>query len=318
VAGTVDAARPVALLADLPVPRDTSFDVEELAGGLTNRNHRVHTVSGNRYVARFGAARIDLLGIDRDAEAHNSRVAADIGVGRGVVEYDSVNGILLVDWIDGRTFTDVDLDEPANLSRVAETCRALHAGPRFYGDFDMFDVQRRHLTMVQEHGFRLPDGYLDFAPQVRSFETALHGCSDATVACHNDLLAANMMDDGDRVRFIDDEHSGNNDACFELGNIWSEAGLPEDRLEHLVTSYYGAPSRRRTVRARLWALMSKYGWALWAAIQDAVGQVEFGFWQWGMEKYARAVAEFRNPDFDELIQTVSEPPTHEGAQPWPR
>ncbi len=318
MAGTLDAARPAALLADLPALRGESFDVEELAGGLTNRNYRVHTVSGNRYVARFGGARIDLLGIDRAAEAHNSRVAADIGVGPGIVDYDPQHGILLVDWIDGRTFSDADLDDPAGLSRVAETCRALHAGPRFLTDFDMFDVQRRYLAIVQDQGFRLPDDYLDFTPQVRALEAVLHSGGEATVACHNDLLAANMMDDGDRVRFIDYEYSGNNDACFELGNIWSEANLLDDRLEYLVTSYYGAASPARTVRARLWGLMSKYGWTLWASIQDAVSEVEFDFWQWGMEKYSRAVAEFHHPDFDDMIRIASEPTPHEGAEQWPR
>jgi hypothetical protein len=158
VAGTVDAARPVALLAGLPALRETSLDGEDLTGGLTNRNNRVHTVSGNRYVAWFGGAWIVPSGIDRDAGAHDSRVAADIGVGPGITEYDAVTGILFMDWIDGTTFTDVGLDDPANLSRVAETCRTLPAGPRF-SDFAMFDVHRRHLTIVQDHGSRLPDDY---------------------------------------------------------------------------------------------------------------------------------------------------------------
>ena len=44
----------------------------------------------------------------------------------------------------------------------------------------------------------------------------------ATVPCNNDLLAANFIDDGERIWLIDYEYSGNNDACFELGNIWGE------------------------------------------------------------------------------------------------
>jgi len=55
------------------------------------------------------------------------------------------------------------------------------------------------------------------------------------------LLAANILDDGARLWFIDYEYSGNNDACFELGNIWSEASLPIDRLEHLVTATTDTP-----------------------------------------------------------------------------
>ena len=64
-----------------------------------------------------------------------------------------------------------------------------------------------------------------------------------TVPCHNDLLAANMLDDGTRVRLIDYEYAGNNDAAFELGNIWSEAALPPELLDVLVTAYYGRPRR---------------------------------------------------------------------------
>ena len=32
--------------------------------------------------------------------------------------------------------------------------------------------------------------------------------------------------------------------------------------------------------------MSKYGWTLWASIQDANSDLDFDFWEWGMEKYA--------------------------------
>jgi thiamine kinase-like enzyme len=314
----VDSAHPRSLLSALPFLRDEEFSLETLDGGLTNRNFRLRTVSGKEYVARLAGAKSGLLAIDRDAEAYNSRIAADLGAGPDVVEYDAEHHLLVVDWIDGRTFTDADVDHPEALSRIADTCRDLHAGPRFRGDFDMFDVQRRYLAIVQDHGFRLPAGYLEFEPQVRLLDTVLHGSGEGTVACHNDLLAANMMDDGQRVRFIDFEYSGNNDACFELGNIWSEADLPGDRLEHLVTSYYGAPSPARTARARLFGLMSKYGWTLWASIQDAVSDVDFDFWHWGMEKYTRAVAEFRGSAFDHLIDTVRAATTHEGVLPWPR
>ena len=43
--------------------------------------------------------------------------------------------------------------------------------------------------------------------------------------------------------------------------------------------------------------MSKYGWTLWASIQDGVSDIDFDFWSWGMEKYERAVAEFDSPEF---------------------
>jgi thiamine kinase-like enzyme len=294
-----------AVLARLPSLTRTQRRLERVTGGLTNRNYRVVTTDGGDFVARFSAAKSALLAIDRDAEYRNSLAAAAAGVGPEVVEYAPSEGVLVVKWIDGRTFTDRDLDDPRQLERVAALCARLHSGPRFAGDFDMFEVQRHYLAIVREHEFRLPEDYLSFEPLVRRIETVLRASAPATVPCHNDLLAANVMDDGERLWFIDYEYSGNNDPCFELGNIWSEAALADDRLDHLVGAYFGRPAPVETARARLFGLMSKYGWTLWASIQDAVSDVEFDFWQWGMEKYVRARQEFRSPDLERLISTVA-------------
>jgi thiamine kinase-like enzyme len=264
----------------------------------------VATDTGARYVARFSSAKSSLLGIDRTAEFANSQAAASVGVGPAVVEFAPEDSVLVLEWIDGRTFSATDLDDDTQLTRIASVCRDLHAAPRFAGDFDMFDVQRKYLHIVREYGFRLPPSYLDFEPQVRRVEQVLRGSSTGTVPCHNDLLAANIIDDGDRLWLIDYEYSGNNDACYELGNIWSEAGLGAERLDHLVSEYFGAPSPVQVARARLYGLIAQYGWTLWASIQDAVSDVAFVFWDWGMAKYARACAEFRSRDFDELISTI--------------
>jgi thiamine kinase-like enzyme len=317
----VAAPRPAAILEGMSFLGGERFDLRQLSGGLTNRNYKVTTVSGAEYVARFAGAKSALLAIDREAEAHNSRIAAGVGVGPAVVEHASADQVLVVKWIDGRTFQDRDLRDLTVLEAVAAACRTLHAAPRFAGDFDMFDIQQRYLAIVAEYGFRLPEDYLGFAPQVRLVEDVLRASSSGTVPCHNDLLPANIMADGDRIWFIDYEYSGNNDPCFELGNIWSEANLPLAHLDHLVTSYFGQASPANTARARLFALMSKYGWTLWASIQDAVSDMDFDFWQWGMEKYTRAVAEFRGPDFDRLIDMVRESASHDadtahkGAKP---
>ncbi len=130
---------------------------------------------------------------------------------------------------------------------------------------------------------------------------------EGLVPCNNDLLAGNMIDDGERVWLIDYEYSGNNDACFELGNIWSESDLSLEHLGMLVELYYGRPLRHKVARARLLGLMSKYGWTLWAAIQDGASSLDFDFWSWGMEKYERAVAEFDDPLFEDLLEEAIRP-----------
>ena len=244
------------------------------------------------------------MAIDRENEYRNSIIAAESGVGAPVYAYVPEESALVIGYLDGRTLGDDDFGRPGVVERVAASCRLLHDGRRFVNDFDMFDIQQSYLAIVEEHGFRLPEGYLDSRRQVERIRGALAVQREPTVACNNDLLAGNFIDDGDRIHLIDYEYSGNNDACFELGNIWSECHLDDDQLDHLVTSYYGARRVDKIARARLWGLMSQYGWTLWASIQEATSEIEFAFWPWGMEKYERAVATFRGPLLDDLIEDV--------------
>jgi thiamine kinase-like enzyme len=278
--------------------------VEELPGGLTNHNYKVTNADGS-CVVRIPGPGSDLLGIDRDIEHANSLAAAAAGVGPPVLHYRPGEG-LVVGFVPGRTLTDADLHDPGVLRRVAAACRQLHAGPRFVNDFDMFEVQARYRRIVAEHGFRLPERYDEFAGVVARIRDALGPRTD-TVPCNNDLLAENLLDDGERVRIIDYEYSGNNDPCFELGNIWSEATLPLPLLDELVTAYYGRRRPRQVARARLFALMSQYGWTLWAAIQHGSSPLDFDFWSWGMEKYDRAVAAFDGPDLEQLLVAAAQP-----------
>ncbi|MGP3915321.1 phosphotransferase [Nonomuraea sp. 10N515B] len=293
------------VLDRIPLLSGVPRTVEELPGGLTNHNYKVVTPDG-AYVARVWASDGALLAIDRDAEHANSVAAAAAGVGAPVHAYLPELGVLVVGFVPGRTFTEADLRDPANLPRVAQACRRLHAGPRFVRDFDMFDVQQRYLEIVQTRGFRLPAKYLDFMPAVAEIRKCLAVRDEGTVPCNNDLLPGNILDDGERLWLIDYEYSGNNDPCFELGNVWSESDLPLGHLEELVTAYYGRRLRNKIARARLLGLMSKYGWTLWASIQDGANEsIDFDFWSWGMEKYERAVAEFTGPQLTSLMDEAA-------------
>ena len=127
-----------------------------------------------------------------------------------------------------------------------------------------------------------------------------------TVPCHNDLLAENMLDDGTaRVRLVDYEYSGNNDACFELGNIWSEASLPPELLDVLVAAYFGRPRPVQVARARLFGLVASTAGRCGPRSMDGSSPMDFDFWSWGMEKYDRAVAEFDGPEFESLLDAAA-------------
>jgi thiamine kinase-like enzyme len=277
--------------------------VEELPGGLTNRNYKVTTPDGT-FVARIASGGTELLAIDRDCEYRNSVTAAAAGAGPAVLEYRPQDRLLVLGFIEGRTLGSADVADERNIPRIATVCRRLHAGGRFGNDFDMFDIQRGYLAVARSRSFRIPAGYDDLLPPFSAAEKALAARPTATVPCHNDLLAANFIDDGGRIWLIDYELSGNNDPCFELGNIAAESHLSADALAALVTSYYGRPRRSMTARARLFGLVSMYGWTLWGAIQNGASPIEYDFWSWAMERFEGAAAGFTADGFPRLLEEV--------------
>jgi thiamine kinase-like enzyme len=263
----------------IPADLDALFDqtkslaakprtITELPDGLTNRNYKVATPDGT-FVARISSGGSELLAIDRDCEYRNSVTAAAAGAGAPVVEYRPQDRLLVIGYhlrADVRARTS----SPTNIPRIAKPAVKLHQGARFGNDFDMFDIQRRYLSVARARGFRIPAGYDDLLPQSSAAEKALAVRAEGTVPCNNDLLPANLIDDGERIWLIDYELSGNNDACFELGNIAAEAQLSASALEELVTAYYGRPRRSKTARAwLLGGLIGMYGWTLWARSRTA-------------------------------------------------
>ncbi|HET6652811.1 MAG TPA: phosphotransferase [Nocardioides sp.] len=290
-------------LDDVPELAPRPREVEELPGGLTNLNLKV-TVPDRVYVVRVFRGDADLLGIDRDAEAHNTRAAAQAGVAADVVSYRPDLGLMVIDYIEGTTLDNDSFADPAVVARAGVACRALHAGPRFVGDFDMFTRQRGYLDTVREHGFWLPDGYPSYDEAFQQVRAALDVRREPTVPCNNDLLAGNFVDDGSKLWLIDYEYSGNNDACFELGNTAAECELDVDQLEALVTAYYGRPQRNKVARARLQSLVSQYGWSLWGAIQASRSSIDFDFRDWGLERFEKAAAGFTRDDFPRLLEDV--------------
>jgi thiamine kinase-like enzyme len=288
------------LFDEFPVLAGRPRHLQDLSGGLTNRNVKITTPDG-AYVARCTDTSTNMLGIDRDDEYHNSRAAEQAGVGAPVIDYRPDLGILLLGYLNGKTLGNEDFQRPGVIAMVARGCRRLHAGPRFRGRFDMFERQPSYLKTVQDNGFKIPNDYLDYADIFGDIRRVLTATDQTTVPCNNDLLAGNFIEDGEKLWIIDYEYSGNNDPCFELGNIWSECALSAEQLDELVTAYYGRGLRHKIARAHLQGIVAKYGWTLWGCIQNASSTIDFDFWGWGMERYEAAVAAFNGPNIARLL-----------------
>ena len=216
----------------------------EIVGGLTNHNYRVE-VDDEPVFVRVPGADTELLAVDRGNELANSRAAAQAGVGPRVLHHLPAWDVMVLEWLPGRTLSNEACQEPGMPERIAEALRRLHAGPRFRDDFDMIRLSERYLRVVDERGIRIPDGYREHMTLLPRIEDALAARPLPTVPCHNDLLAANYLDDGERIWIVDYEYSGNDDPTFELGNTCQELGWDDDpRARRSAPPTSGRPTRR--------------------------------------------------------------------------
>ena len=263
--------------------------VTSLSGGLTNENYLVEA-GGERYVMRIPGASTELLSIDRVNEVHNARAAASTGIGPAVLEHVPQADVMVLEFISGPTMSAKTLQTESMVRRMAESFKRLHAAPRFLKDFDMFRLIEDYLRIVDEHKVPIPANYRAWLPRLGEIERAVRVASLPNVPCHNDLLCENFIDDGQYLRIVDYELSGNNDACFDLGNTAQEASLDDGLRAVLCEAYFGHLDPQQLARMNLFALMSDVGWTLWGAIQARISTLDFDFTDYYTTRWNRALA----------------------------
>ena len=279
------------------------ISIQPLSGGLTNSNYRV-VVDETPYFIRVPGESTELLAIDRKNEYHNSKAAAEAGVAPPVLYHLTEYDVMVLKFLEGRTMSSDSLNESGMPTRMAQSIRKLHAGPRFFSDFNMFRLTEYYLKICRERKIKVPEGYLERMPLVAQIEKALSVHLLPTVPCNNDLLAENYIDDGKQLWLIDYEYSGNNDPCFELGNTCQEMQFDDAQINEVCVAYFGEATADKIARMKLNMIMSDVGWGLWAAIQAEISTIDFDFWGWAIERWARAVQKMDSAEFPLWLRDV--------------
>jgi len=230
---------PRALVAGLACWRGP-VEPQEVGGGITNMNFSV-VDGGRRYFVRIGHD-IVVHGIVRANELAASRAAHAAGVAPAVIHAEP--GAVVLEFIEGRTFSPPDVRDPRNLGRIVDLLKRCHRDiPRYLRGpapiFWVFHVVRDYAHTLSEghsrHSGRLPE-LLNTAARL---EQAL-GAVDIVFG-HNDLLAANFIDDGARLWLVDWEYAGFNSPLFDLGGLASNNEFPPELWRSLIEAYFGRP-----------------------------------------------------------------------------
>jgi thiamine kinase-like enzyme len=250
-------------------------DPVALDGGITNHNFRVGDV-----VVRLPGAGTEVLGIDRIAERAATEAAARAGVGPEVIAF--TRGCLVTRFIEGRPLTAAGVREC--LPEVAAALRAVHACGPIPSEFSGFRIVEAYAAAAGG----APAGYAEAHELAERIEAALTGPEHAPVPCHNDLLPANFIHDGERVRIVDWEYAGMGDRYFDLGNLAVNNDVAGADESALLDAYFGEPvTPRRLAALRLQRLMSDFREAMWGVLQSSVSALDFDFTGYAEDHFAR-------------------------------
>jgi thiamine kinase-like enzyme len=293
-------------LAAIPQLGGTSRDGPEIAriGGLTNRNYKV-TIGRESYVLRLAGAGTAAY-IDRKLEEHNASVAAAAGVNAEVLFFDSASGTMLCRFVEAQTMSAAGFRDLARVERAARALRRMHEWPTpFANRFDVFRQIDEYLALLRRNRARIPAGYDQLQQTAESARAALAARPARLAPCHNDPLAENFLDTGERMVLVDWEYAGMNDPMWDLGDLSVEAEFGPAQDAALLRAYFdgaapGVEAGRMVISKGLCDLV----WTLWGLIQVMNDNPVDDFWAYALNRFERCRRLMASAEFARAVAAV--------------
>lgn len=271
-------------------------DIEPLGGGITNVNLTVMD-GGKKYVVRLGDD-IPEHGVMRWNELALSQAAAQAGIAPEVIHHEP--GVLVLNFLDAATLTEKDVRDPDTLPRIIDLISRVHhdlgAGlTQPVLAFWPFQINRTYITRLTADGSVHKSILPDMLTHTKMLESAT-GPVDLVIG-HNDLLAANILDDGDQLWLIDWEYGGYNAPLFDLAGLASNNGLTEPQERAMLDQYFNAAPDLywRPYQAMKCASLMRE--TLWSMTSEIHSELDFDYAQYTTENLDRltaALSDFAN------------------------
>jgi thiamine kinase-like enzyme len=274
-------------------------DPQPLTGGITNTNFLVED-KGERFVVRIGDD-IPVHGVLRFNELAAAKAAEVAGVSPAIIHHEP--GALVMRHVEGHTLTPEDIARRPMLGRILPLIRLCHRempkhlrGPILM--FWAFHVLRSYAHTLEELGSRHRDKLPRLLATAQELERAVGPIE--VVFGHNDLLAANFIDTGERLWLIDWDYAGFNSPLFDLANLASNNGLTEEDEAWLLQNYFGrsdAQIRRPYYAMKCASLLRE---TMWSMVSELTSQLDFDYAAYTSDylgRFEAALADFQTRRF---------------------
>jgi thiamine kinase-like enzyme len=300
----------VGALGRVPELAGVELTLTPLSGGITNRNFLVEVAGrADRYVIRLAGNDTHLLGISREVEHAATVAAAGVGVGPEVTAFIRPEGYLVTRFIEGSPVPDDVVHLPDTIARVAASLRRIHDGPAIPGLFVPLRIVEAYRALALARGVPIPPEYELASAIARRIELACLANPVELRPCHNDLLNANFIDDGVRIRIVDWEYAGMGDPFFDLGNFSINHELTADEDDQLLAAYdgpdHGHDRASRLARLELMRVVSDFREAMWGVLQQGISSLDVDFVAYAGEHFERLLGNATSPAFERALREAA-------------
>jgi len=225
--------------------------IERLGGGTVNEVFRVDSAAG-RFVLRLDGAAWRRPGVERARELVLHRTAAAGGLAPALVAAaPEAQGLLIMQYLEGRIWDSCDYDDAAALQRLGERLYALHRLPAPAIDaFDPWQVAQayvRQITDARAGAFDEPLRRLE----VLGSELRAAGAPSSVV--HGDLWQGNVLQ-GAQLWLLDWEYAQVSDPLMDVACVLAYyPGAERHRTELAAAAGFDAHAIERRLSARVYA-----------------------------------------------------------------
>lgn len=254
-----------------------AVQIAPLGGGITNINFVVQDAV-RKTVVRIGDD-IPVHQILRFNELAASLAAHEAGVSPAVVHHEP--GVLVIEFIEGKTLTAEDFQQDWVLDQAISLIRRTHSeiprhlrGPAL--TFWVFHVIRDYAATLLEGDSRHKGLLPALLSEADDLERAVGPIE--MVFGHNDLLAANFLNDGSRLWLIDWDYAGFGSALFDLGGLAANNGLSLVQETHMLQAYFGStPDAALWRRYRAMKAAAALRETLWSMVSEIHSKLDFDY-----------------------------------------
>ena len=224
-------------LAALLGPAAKGVEPRKLGGGIGHVSYLV-TLPEQSYVLRLkqnsAAPTLEL-----EAEFALLRAAAAAGITAEPLRMDAATGALLIRFMSRATaMTEAAARKPANIARIAALLRRLHGIAATLRDFEPLRHSEAYCSTAARHRPLTPREQ-PMATELRTLAADYTARYPPSVVCHNDLVAANILDMDDLV-LIDFEYAARAAPILDLASLAAMNDYAETDSRELLSAYYGS------------------------------------------------------------------------------